>query len=96
MSLRHLFALTVVMVATGACEIVPIADPLDVQEKPAATESAALAAETAAESQPGSTICRAFRVQLLELQTQLTERPGDAELRNAGAALEGIITHTCD
>jgi hypothetical protein len=96
MSLRHLFALTVVLVATGACEIVPIAEPLDAQEKPEAIEAAALAAETAAETQPGSTICRAFRAQLLELQTQLAERPEDAELRAAGTTLEGIITHTCD
>jgi hypothetical protein len=96
MSLRHLFALTVVLAATGACEIVPIAEPADAQEKPEATEAAPLTAETAAEVESGSTICRAFRAQLLELQTQLAERPGDAELRSAGAALEGIITHTCD
>jgi soluble lytic murein transglycosylase-like protein len=96
MTLRHVFTLAFVLAVAGACDLAPIAEPAEPQEQPEAMEAAALAAELAAELQPGSSICRAFRAQLLELQAQLGEEPGDVRLRTAGATLEDIITHTCD
>jgi len=100
MKVRHVFTLAAVLVTASACQLEPIAEPAEAQEQPEAieaVEAAAMAADVAAaEAEPGSTICRAFRSQLLEFQAQLAERPGDTELRAAGTTLEGIITQTCD
>jgi hypothetical protein len=96
MTHRHAFIVASALLVAGACQDHPIAEPPEVQEQPEVLEAVALGAEIATAIQSNSTICRAFRAQLLEFRTQLVERPEELELRTAGATLEGIITHTCD
>lgn len=96
MTQRHAFIVASALLVTGACQDAPIAEPSEAQEQPEVVEATAIGAEIATAMQSNSTICRAFRAQLLEFRTQLADRPEELELRTAGATLEGIISHTCD
>jgi hypothetical protein len=95
MSYRNALILAAVLVVTGSCQDNP-AGPSEALEPPDVIQEAAVVAEIPAEIQPGSSICRAFRAQLLELRAMMAERPAQIDLRTAGETLEAIITQTCD
>jgi hypothetical protein len=96
MTKRHAFIVASALLVAGACQDAPITEPSNVQEPPEVVAAAAIGPEIATSIQSSSTICRAFRAQLHEFQTQIVDRPDELELRTAGATLQDILTHTCD
>ncbi len=90
--MRHLaFSAFAVLALTAACKDQPRQSPTE-----PAPEAAAAVVEVKAQQEEGeSTLCAAYRQQLVQARTALLRSSGDASLQEAVATYQAVISDAC-